>query len=201
VRQEGAAHSLRGAKMGFVPAPAADYSIYVASTGPQMLGLAGEIGDGVLLSAGLTRASCRRCLSDAIAGAPRAGRDPASLRKAAFINMNVSADGEAAKRAMLRKLAFLFRSRGHAENIKSSGLSIDHAGIIACLARHDLDAATRLLPVAAARAFAVAGTQAECRAQLAEYLAIGLDEPIIEVSGTPDERKLALEVVRDTARS
>jgi alkanesulfonate monooxygenase SsuD/methylene tetrahydromethanopterin reductase-like flavin-dependent oxidoreductase (luciferase family) len=58
----------------------------------------------------------------------------------------------------------------------------------------------RLLPPAAANVFAAAGTPTQCRARLEEYLAIGLDEPIIEVSGSSDERKLALDVVRDIAR-
>jgi len=170
-----------------------------ASTGPQMLRLAGEIGDGVLLSAGMTLASCRHCLEFAEEGARTKGRDPAQLRKASLISFSVSQDGAAARAAMLRKLAFLFRSRGHAANIKSSGLAIDHQGIIDSLARHDLDAAVKLLPGEAAQAFGVAGTPAECRDRLAEYLSIGLDEPIIEVSGNDEERALALEVVRQVA--
>ena len=101
---------------------------------------------------------------------------------------------------MLRKLAFLFRSRGHADNIKSSNLDIDHAAIIAAHARHDFDGAVRLLPETAANVFAAAGTPAECRDRLEQYLAIGLDEPIIEVTGNADERKLALAVVREVAR-
>jgi alkanesulfonate monooxygenase SsuD/methylene tetrahydromethanopterin reductase-like flavin-dependent oxidoreductase (luciferase family) len=101
---------------------------------------------------------------------------------------------------MLRKLAFLFRSRGHADNIKSSRLEIDHQAIMACHARHDFDAAVRLMPAEAANVFAVAGTPAQCRARLEDYLAAGLDEPIIEVSGNSEERKLALDVVRDIAR-
>jgi 5,10-methylenetetrahydromethanopterin reductase len=197
VRHDGEIHKLRGAKMVFDAGPR--YPLYVASTGPQMLKLAGEIGDGVLLSAGLTLASCRACLAHAAAGVAAAGRDPAALRKAAFINFRASRDGEAAKAAVLRKLAFLFRNRGHADNIGSSGLDIDHDGIIRCLAAHDLDAATRLMPLAAANVFAVAGTPAECSARLADYLAAGLDEPIIEVTGTAEERALALDVVRDVA--
>ena len=108
----------------------------------------------------------------------------------------------AARAAMLRKLAFLFRSRGHADNIKSSNLDIDHQAIMASHARHDFDGAARLLPVEAANVFvfAVAGTPAQCRTRLEEYLAMGLDEPVIEVSGTAQERKLALDVVRDIAR-
>jgi 5,10-methylenetetrahydromethanopterin reductase len=198
VTHEGELHKLRGAKMVFDQGR--QYPIYIASTGPQMLKLAGEIADGVLLSAGLTLASTQRCLALAAAGVTAKGRDPSALRTCAFINCHVSRDGAAAKAAMLRKLAFLFRSRGHADNIKSSDLAIDHEAIIAAHARHDFDGAVRLLPIEAANVFAVAGTPEECRERLQQYLAIGLDEPIIEVSGTREERKLALDVVREIAQ-
>ena len=198
VTQDGELHKLRGAKMVFDQGR--QYPIYIASTGPQMLKLAGEIADGVLLSAGLTLASTARCLELAQSGVRAKAHESTALRKASFINFRVSHDGTAAKRAMLQKLAFLFRSRGHADNIKSSNLDIDHAAIIAAHARHDFDGAVRLLPETAANVFAAAGTPAECRDRLEQYLAIGLDEPIIEVTGNADERKLALAVVRDVAR-
>lgn len=198
VTQDGELHKLRGAKMVFDQGR--QYPIYVASTGPQMLKLAGEIADGVLLSAGLTLAATRRCLDLAEGGVRAKARDPAALRRASFINFNVSNDSAAAKAAMLRKLAFLFRSRGHADNIASSNLDIDHQAIMAAHARHDFEAAVRLLPEAAAGVFAAAGTPTECRERLEAYLAIGLDEPIIEVSGNAEERKLALAVVREIAR-
>ena len=198
VTHEGELHKLRGAKMAF--GQGRQYPIYIASTGPQMLKLAGEIADGVLLSAGLTLASARRCLDLAAAGVGANGRDPAALKKCAFINCNVARDGLAAKTAMLRKLAFLFRSRGHADNIKSSNLAINHEAIMLAHARHDFDGAVGLLPMEAANVFAVAGTPAQCRARLEEYLAMGLDEPIVEVSGSGEERKLALDVVREIAR-
>jgi len=121
VTHEGELHGLRGAKMVFDQGR--QYPIYIASTGPQMLSLAGEISDGVLLSAGLTLASAKRCLELASAGVQAKRRDPAALRKCSFINFNVSRDGTAARTAILRKLAFLFRNRGHANNIKSSGIS------------------------------------------------------------------------------
>jgi 5,10-methylenetetrahydromethanopterin reductase len=198
VTHEGELHKLRGATMAFDQGR--QYPIYIASTGPQMLKLAGEIADGVLLSAGLTLASTRRCLSLAEAGVVAKKREPKGLRKASFINFNVSKDGAAAKAAMLRKLAFLFRSRGHADNIKSSNLAIDHQAIMDAHARHDFDAAVRLLPEEAASVFAVAGTPTQCRDRLEEYLAVGLDEPIIEVSGDIEQRRLALDVVREIAR-
>ncbi len=194
----GQLHKLAGAKMVFDKGR--QFPIYIASTGPKMLELAGMIADGVLLSAGLTLVATRRCLDHAQAGVAAKARDAATLRKCSFINFNVSQDGEAARAAMLRKLAFLFRSRGHRENITSSQLDIDHDAIMSCHARHDFDAAVRLLPPEAANVFAVAGTPAQCRVRLEQYLAIGLDEPIIEISGNRDERGLALDVVRDLAQ-
>lgn len=196
VHREGRVFRLRGARMNFGAGPR--YPLYLASTGPQMLRLAGEIADGVLLSAGLTLVSCRECLANAQAGL--GARDPKAFSRAAFINFRAARDGAAAKTAVLRKLAFLFRNRGHADNIKSSNIAIDHDKIIAYMRNRDLDGATRLLPVEAANVFAVAGTPAECSERLAEYLAVGIDEPIIEVAGTAEERALALDVVRDVAR-
>jgi 5,10-methylenetetrahydromethanopterin reductase len=198
VDHAGELHKLRGAKMVFDQGR--QHPIYIASTGPQMLKLAGEISDGVLLSAGLTLASSRRCLELASAGAQAKDRNPGSIRKCSFINFNVSRDGAAARAAILRKLAFLFRNRGHADNIRSSNLDIDHAAIMAAHARHDFDGAVKLLPAEAANVFGVAGTPVECRDRLEEYLSMGLDEPVIEVSGNAEERKLALDVVRDIAR-
>jgi 5,10-methylenetetrahydromethanopterin reductase len=199
VRLEGEVHRLRGAHLAFQKG--AEIPILVASTGPQMLRLAGEIGDGVVLSSGLTLTATRRCLDLAQAGAQRAGRDTSAIRRVGFINLAVSEDGKSAKAAVLRKLAFLFRSRGHAENIKSSGLDIDHTAIMAANARRDLDGAVALLPEAAATTFGAAGTPRECRDRLQEYLSVGLDEPIIEISGTGEARRLALDVVREVTAS
>lgn len=198
VTQDGELHKLSGAKMVF--AKGKQYPIYVASTGPQMLKLAGEIADGVLLSAGLTLESTRRCLELAEAGVRAKSRPSRSLQRVSLINLAVSNDGATAKATILRKLAFLFRSRGHADNIKSSNLDIDHQAIMAAHARHDFDAAVKLLPEAAANVFAAAGTPSECRDRLEQYLAIGLDEPVIEVTGSAEDRKLALEVVREMAK-
>ncbi len=197
VSLKGELHQLRGARMAFDQGR--QFPIYVASTGPQMLKLAGGIADGVLLSAGLTIPSTRQCLEHVQIGLNERKRDPAILRRCSFINCLVSRDGAAAKAAMLRRLAFLFRSRGHADNIRSSNLAIDHQAIIAAHARHDFDAAVRLLPAEAADVFAVAGSPAQCQARLEEYLAVGIDEAIIEVSGDREDRRLALELVRDIA--
>lgn len=197
VSLDGAFSKLRGAHMEFQKGIA--IPIVIASTGPQMLRLAGEIGDGVVLSTGLTLATTRRSLVEVEVGAKRRGQLPSTFRRSGFINLAVSEDGTSARAAVRRKLAHLFRSRNHAENIKSSGLDIDHAAIMAAVSRRDLDAATALLPDAAATVFACAGTPHQCRERLQEYLSVGLDEPVIEISGDAQARKLALDVIRDVA--
>jgi 5,10-methylenetetrahydromethanopterin reductase len=194
---DGQISKLRGAHMKFLHGVA--IPIYVASTGPRMLELAGEIGDGAVLSTGLTLATMRAALAHAEAGLRRAGRPLSSFRRAGFISLAVAEDAREARAALLPKLAFLFRSRNHAENIESSGLDIDHAAIMAACARHDFNTAAALLPEAAASTFGVAGTPRECRDRLHEFLAVGLDEPIVELSGTAEARRLALAVVRDVA--
>jgi 5,10-methylenetetrahydromethanopterin reductase len=195
VQLDGEVNTLRGAHMKFHKGAAVP--IYIASTGPQMLRLAGEIADGVVLSTGLTLASMRRCLAHAEEGTRRKGRERSAVRRVGFISLAVAEDVKSAQAAMLPKLAFLFRSRNHAENIASSGLDIDHAAIMAACSRHDFDAAVALLPEQAASVFGVAGTPRECRDRLHEFLSVGLDEPIIEISGTPQARRLALELVRE----
>ncbi len=193
LRTEGTIFSLDGAYMTFQHN--ASIPIYIASTGPQMLRLAGEIGDGVVLSAGLTLAMTRQCLAYAEEGARRAQRDFTRVRRCGFIIMIASDDEKAARAALIRKAGYLFRSKGHAANIASSGLPIDHAAVMDAFARHDFDGAIAMLPKETADAFGIAGTPRQCREKLEAYLATGIDEPLVSVTGTPREQQLTFEIL------
>ena len=197
VRSDAPSYRLDGAYMNF--APSAPLPIYVASTGPRVLRLSGRIADGVLLSGGLTLDSTRRCLAFAEEGLAAAGRDPDALRRASLIYFSVSSDGRAAVDDLKTKLAYLFRSARHADNIASSGLSIDHAAIMDAVGRRDLAAAAAMIPDEAIEAFCVGGTPADCRDGLARYLDAGIEEPILQISGTEENKALALELVREFA--
>ena len=129
-------------------------------------------------------------------GARSAGRNPAALRSAGNIHFAVSADGKAARENVRRKLAFLFRNRLMAENIKAAGIPIDQDAIVDAVADRDLDKAARLVPDDAVDAFGVAGTPVECAKSLETYLEAGLHEPVIQVSGSEEEISLALDVIR-----
>jgi 5,10-methylenetetrahydromethanopterin reductase len=193
VTQDGVLHRLSGAHMNFV-VPA--IPIYIASTGPQMLKLSGEIADGLVLSAGLTLKSCKICLDHADAGLAAKGRDPATFRRAGLIYVGVSDDPAEARAMVRRKLAFLFRNSAQAANVASADLGIDHAAIIAAMERRDLDAATALVPDEAA-AFAVAGTPTQCRDQLEAYLSVGMDEPLLGMMGEP---ALCMRIVKELSQ-
>ncbi len=198
VEREALNYTLAGARMGF-EAPDS-IPIYVASSGPRVLGLAGRIADGVLLSAGLCLPYTMRCLAWAEDGRIAAGRARQALSRAGFVFCSVSPDGREAREELRRKLGFLFRNPSQAGNIADSGVEIDHAAIIAAIAARDFDAAAALVPDAAIDAFGVAGTPAACRDGLERYLAAGLDETILNICGSPENRALALEIVGELTR-
>ena len=195
VEQEGVIWQLRGARLAFKPPQ--ESPIFVASTGPQVLGLAGRIGDGVLYSGGLSLASIRKCAAYAEAGLEKAGRNANSFRKAGFVYFACSEDGKAAIESNKRKIAFLFRNSAQAENIASVDISINHEKIMELVRERKLEEAAQLIPDEAVPQFTVAGTPDECRAQLQAYVDAGVDEPVIEVSGSDEEKRLALEVIRE----
>ncbi|HIC65324.1 MAG TPA: LLM class flavin-dependent oxidoreductase, partial [Paracoccus sp.] len=190
----GEPYSLNGARMSFpTPEP---IPVYITALGSEVAAAAGRTADGILMSAGFSVAFVAHCLKLFEDGASQAGRDPVALRNAAFIHFAVSADGTAARENVRRKLAFLFRNRQMAENIAAAGIPIDQDAIVDAVAVRDMDKAAAYVPDEAIEAFGVAGTIADCRNSLEAYLATGLQEPVIQVSGTAEEKSLALDVIR-----
>ena len=195
VEQDGLIWQLRGARLAFTPPK--PIPIFVASTGPQVLSLAGKIADGVLYSGGLSIEYTKRCVSFVNEGLNKTSRDPGELRKAGFVYFSCSRDGLTALEANRRKIAFLFRNSTQADNISSVGIPMDHKGIIELVRQRKLEEAAQLVPLEAVQKFTVAGTPEECRDGLQAYIEAGVEEPVIEVSGTEEEKTLALEVIRE----
>ena len=107
----------------------------------------------------------------------------------------LSSDERESFEGVRRKLAYLFRNRLMAENIRLSGLPIDQPAIIDCIARRDLEAATRLVPDAAVEAFAVTGSLSTCVATVRRFFDAGIDEMLINVGSTEAERRAAFELI------
>lgn len=200
VDYQGETLQLAGARMMFTPAN--PIPIFIAAMGEQMLRLSGRIGDGIVLSAGLSADYARHSLGLVADGAHKAGRDDSKVRKAAYIYTAVSDDGKSAVTALRAKLAWVMRNSLIGDNVKQSGLDIDLEAIRAAVARRDLDEAARLVPEEAVEAFACGGTMADCRRRLEQYLAAGVEEPVLVLVGEGSDREKPLALINHlTGRS
>jgi 5,10-methylenetetrahydromethanopterin reductase len=195
VEQEAARFRLRGARMMFTPP--APIPLYLAAMKPQMLGLAGKIADGVVLSAGLSPGFVRESLEHTLRGAQAAGRDAGTLHLAGYISFAASADARRAVEEVRKKLAFLLRNRYIDDNIAHSRIAIDQPAIIEAMGRRDYAQAARLVPDEAVEAFAVAGTVQQCCDKLLAYRDAGLDELVLLLAGDIEDQRFGLSVIRE----
>jgi 5,10-methylenetetrahydromethanopterin reductase len=193
VNHEGLTFRLDGARLALKVEPP---PIYLAPMGPQMLQLAGRIADGLVLSSGLTTPFVKRSLGIALDAARASGRNPARIHKASYLYFIAGGDTEDRHTKVRQKLAFLFRNQTIADNLRSSGLAIDHEAIMAAVARRDMLEAMRLVPPEAVDVFAISGDAAQCRRRLEAYSDAGLDEAVLLLIGTAEDRARSLQVVR-----
>lgn len=186
---------MNGAKMGFVPS--APIPMYITAVRSRMLQLAGEIGDGVLLSGGCSPGYIARCVADIKAGAEKAGKSIAQVDVAGFITAAVADDPREAIDANKLFLAYIFRNTHHAENIRLGGGKVDQEGLAAAVGKRDWDAAKKYISDEVVHAHSVAGTPSECRNQLAAFLSGGLNLPVLLPTGTQEARKKVVEMARE----
>jgi 5,10-methylenetetrahydromethanopterin reductase len=197
VHMQGEFTTLAGARLAFMPPQ--PLTVYVASIGPDSLRMAGRLGDGVVLSAGLSTQSVRESLAICQEGLRQAGRDPSSYRRASYLFFGTSENGRNGIDAVREKLAFVMRNKFLAENIRKSGIKVDHEAVMAAVAKRDIKRAASLVSDEAVDAFGIAGTPAHCRKRLQDFIDAGLDEPVLNLLGTPSDRLLALKVMRECA--
>lgn len=192
LRRNGEAVILRGARLAFslpVPIP-----ILLAAMGPKMLELAGEAADGVVLSAGLSHAFMKHCLEAVTATAHHAGRRSEGLELVGFVITAASRDPAEAVEAARATLAYLFRSKFAAENLRFTGTRIDLEALAEAASRRDWETAKRHVTDEVVHAYAIAGTPDECRRRLRDYLDVGLTTPVLFPVGEERNRHLVLEI-------
>lgn len=197
VNFQGEMFHINGAKMGFVPTN--PIPMYVTAVRSRMLQLGGEIGDGVLLSAGCAPAYIERCAADIKKGAEKGGRAAADVDIAGFVTASVAENAREAIDANKMFLAYIFRNTHHAENIRLGGGAVDQEALGAAVAKRDWEAAKKYISDDVVLAHSVAGTPAECRKQLKAFIKGGLDLPVLLPMGTQEARKKVIEMVREIA--
>jgi 5,10-methylenetetrahydromethanopterin reductase len=142
-----------------------------------MLRLAGEVADGVLLSAGSSRPYVAQCLD--IVGDAAAGRDVARIGLVYATPVPSGAQREAALAPLRRRLAFVLRGAHHANNLSAAGTLLDQARLHALTQAGEWDAAMALVTDEVIARHAAIGTEATLAASLDAYRAAGLDEVVL----------------------
>ncbi len=156
--------------------------IYVGATGPKMLELAGEIGDGVLLNYMVSPKYNDDALDRIDAGARRAGRRMEDIDRPQLVVCSVDRDRERALDATRLLLTQYLGQQPHI--MKASGVAqsvIDKINeIVAWPATHEeIARASRYVPDDVVQLVSASGTPEECRAKVAEYLAHGTTCPVL----------------------
>lgn len=195
VRFQGKMFQINGAKMAFVPA--APIKMYVTAVRSRMLQLGGEIGDGVLLSAGCAPGYIRKCADDIAAGAKKGGKSAEDVDVAGFVTAAVSDSAKDAIEANKQFLAYIFRNVHHAENIRLGGGKVDQEGLAAAVGKRDWNAAKKFISDDVVFAHSVAGTPSDCAKQIEAFTKGGLDLPIVLPTGTQEARKRVVRMVRE----
>ncbi len=195
VNYQGKVFTVRGAKISFVPE--ATVPMYITAVRARMLQLGGEIGDGVLLSAGCAPAYIKRSVVEIAKGAAKAGKSRSEVDVAGFVTAAVADDAREAVEANKLFLAYIFRNTHHAENIRLGGGKVDQEGLAAAVAKRDWEAAKKFISDEVVFAHSVCGTVKECGAQLEKFLQGGLSLPILLPMGTQEARSQVVKLARE----
>jgi 5,10-methylenetetrahydromethanopterin reductase len=181
--------------MGFVPST--QIKMYITAVRARMLQLGGEIGEGVLLSAGCAPGYIQKCSAEIATGAQKAGKSLKDVDVAGFVTASVADDAGEAIEANKMFLAYIFRNAHHAENIRLGGGKIDQEGLAAAVGKRDWESAKKFISDEVVFAHSVAGTPAGCRKQLEAFTKGGLDLPIVLPMGTQEARKRVVRMARE----
>ncbi|HSL59317.1 MAG TPA: LLM class flavin-dependent oxidoreductase [Acidimicrobiales bacterium] len=164
-----------------------DVPIYIGATGMQMMELTGRIADGVVLNYLVSPAYNATAMEHLSTGAEAAGRSVDDLDRPQLVVCSVAASDDPADRAAALDGARLLVTQylGQQPHImKASGvpesLLEEISKVLTWPATHDqVVAASKLVPDDIVQMICAAGTVAECREKVAEYIAAGCTCPIL----------------------
>jgi probable F420-dependent oxidoreductase len=179
------------------PPPARPVRIVLAALGPEMLELAGEIADGVVLN-WIPPETVPLSIQHLEAGARKAGRTLDGFEIASFIRTCVTDEVPAAREALARDItgyatvdayASFFRSAGFVDEVDAVNAAWragDRSGAVKQVSRRFLDG------------LGVVGPEALCRERVAEFVRAGLTQPVIVpfAPGGGDTRAAQLRTLR-----
>jgi 5,10-methylenetetrahydromethanopterin reductase len=156
--------------------------IVIGATGDQMLRLAGEIADGVLLNYLVSPSYNRRALGLLAEGAARAGRTLDDLDRPQLVVCSMDEDRTSALDAARLLVAQYLGQQPHI--MKASGVPADLLEDIGRVMTwpagpEEVRRAAALVPDEVVQLITASGTPAECRAKVNEYVQAGCTCPVL----------------------
>jgi F420-dependent oxidoreductase-like protein len=163
--------------MGYQPRP--DLPIYIAALSPNMLQLAGEIADGVMLWLCNPRYIEDVVVPEVRAGRERAGKSMDGFDVVAAVPSAVTDDREAAYETMRADLVTYWSLPFYRAMIERSGFGADIAAFDIGLQAGDVEAAKRRISDGFLDSLTAIGTPDEVRAGVARYRDAGATSPCV----------------------
>jgi len=152
--------------------------IYVAAIGPRMLQLAGEIADGVLLTAGCSSSEVKGALENIKIGAEKVGRDYRNIDVAAYI-LTTLLDGKKESEVLKGFLAVFLASEG-TEYLLRAGFTKDEVEHLRkTVVDKGVEGALPLITKEIVDTFSACGNVPHCISKIKSYVQAGVMLPII----------------------
>ena len=156
----------------------AEVPIYLAAVGPKMLKLAGEIGDGVLLTAGCSQRYVRYAVRRVEAGAREAGRRPEDLEVVCYILYSPKKPKEVNK--VVRGFIAFAVAYSSPEILKMDGFTQEESRKIReVLERRGMLEASKIVPEAMIEVRSATGGPERLRERVLGYMDAGVNLPVI----------------------
>jgi 5,10-methylenetetrahydromethanopterin reductase len=159
-----------------------DVPIYIGATGMQMMELAGEIGDGVVLNYLVSPTYNATAMEHLAAGAAKAGRTVEDVDRPQLVVCSLDEDRQAALDSARVLVTQYLGQQPHI--MKASGVPqslLDDIGkVLTWPATHEqVEEASKLVPDEVVQMITASGTPDECREKVSEYVRGGCTCPVL----------------------
>ena len=155
-----------------------DVPIYIAALGPQMLELAGELADGVLLN-WATPSYLERAMEHLNIGAARAGRDLEEIHVACYIRVAVTPDRNMVRTPLKQQILRYCGMDYYRNFFAQTGFANEAEAIGRYLEEGNRAAAARSVTDKMQRTLAVFGGVDYCRKEIQLRRDLGIQMPVI----------------------
>jgi probable F420-dependent oxidoreductase len=176
VTYEGKFYRPRGFQLS-MPAPKR-LPIYLAAVNPQMLQLAGEVADGVML-AWLPATQVPHSLAEIACGAQRAGRSLADIDLGCYIHTAVTHDYEQTLKQLRRVLVGYCQANTYIQGFRRFGYGDILAEVHGRWQAGGRAGAEAAIPERMVEDLYVFGTAEECRTHIGRFVQAGIQLPVV----------------------